>query len=150
MRFPWLLNWGLRTSCLLPHTRLHGVITIKVCILIMTLVRRYLIGILVRRQNSKFMFGRAMTQAVTRQPLISEARVCAQVSPCGIYGGQFGTGTGFSPNSLLLPCQYRSAVALHTHMESQWGVCEECWNVIMQMLSSLSLYSSRFWTTFVV
>jgi hypothetical protein len=39
-----------------------------------------------------------MAQAVSLQPLTAEARVRSQVSPCGICGGQCGTGTGFSPS----------------------------------------------------
>jgi hypothetical protein len=36
-----------------------------------------------------------MVQAVSRQPLIAEARVRARVSPYGIYDGQSGTGPSF-------------------------------------------------------
>jgi hypothetical protein len=42
-----------------------------------------------------------VAQAVSRRPLTAEARV----SQCGICGGQTGTGTGFSPSSLVFPCQ---------------------------------------------
>jgi hypothetical protein len=37
-------------------------------------------------------------------------------SPCGIYGGQSGTGTGF-------PCQYHSTIALHARIspDEQWA-----------------------------
>jgi hypothetical protein len=35
--------------------------------------------------------GRGMAQAVRHRPLTAEVRV----SPCGIYGGQSGTGTVF-------------------------------------------------------
>jgi hypothetical protein len=38
-----------------------------------------------------------MAQVVSRWPLTKEA----QVNPCGIYGGQIGTETGFSPSPLL-------------------------------------------------
>jgi hypothetical protein len=41
-----------------------------------------------------------MAQAVSRRPLTAEARVRSRVSPCGIYGGQSGTGTGFFPRVL--------------------------------------------------
>jgi hypothetical protein len=50
--------------------------------------------------------SRAMVQAVSRHSVTAEARVRAWVSPCGICGGKSGTGTGFSPSSSVLPCQY--------------------------------------------
>jgi hypothetical protein len=37
-----------------------------------------------------------MAQAVSRWPLIAEARVRGRSSSCGICGGQSGTGTSFS------------------------------------------------------
>jgi hypothetical protein len=41
----------------------------------------------------------AMVQAVSSRLLTAEANATALVSPCGICGGQNGTGTGFSPSS---------------------------------------------------
>jgi hypothetical protein len=40
---------------------------------------------------------RAIAQAVSRRPSTAEAVVRSQASPCGICGGQSGTGTGFFP-----------------------------------------------------
>jgi hypothetical protein len=48
-------------------------------------------------------FGRAMTEAVTRLPLTSEARVRIRFSPCGTCFGQSGTETGFSLSSSVSP-----------------------------------------------
>ena len=59
----------------------------------------------------KYCQGRAMAQAVSRRALTTEARVRHQVSPCGIYGGQSGTGTGFSPSTSVFPCQFHSTGA---------------------------------------
>jgi hypothetical protein len=52
-----------------------------------------------------------MAQAVSRRPPTAETRVRSRVSPYGIYGGQSSTGTGFSPGSLVFPCQFHSTGA---------------------------------------
>jgi hypothetical protein len=56
--------------------------------------------------------SRAMAPVVSRRPLTEEAWVRVLVNPCGICGGQSGTGTGFSPSSSAFPCQYHSTFAL--------------------------------------
>jgi hypothetical protein len=53
-------------------------------------------------------YGRAMAQVVSPRPLAAEARVRSLVSPCGICGGQSGTGTGFSPYTSVFPSQFHS------------------------------------------
>jgi hypothetical protein len=52
-----------------------------------------------------------MAQAVSRRPLTAEARVRSRVSPCGIYGGQSDTGTGFSPSISGSPYQFHATSA---------------------------------------
>jgi hypothetical protein len=47
-----------------------------------------------------------MAQFVSRCPLTAEAQVRVRVNPCGICGGQSGTGTGFPSSSSVFPCQY--------------------------------------------
>jgi hypothetical protein len=54
-------------------------------------------------KNLSNALGRAMTQAVSRRPSTAEHRVRFRVSPCGVYGGQSGTGTGFSPSCRFYP-----------------------------------------------
>jgi hypothetical protein len=56
--------------------------------------------------------GRAMAQAVSRRPLIAENRLRSRVSVCVICGGQSGTGTSFSPSTLVFPCQFLSTGAI--------------------------------------
>jgi hypothetical protein len=57
--------------------------------------------------------GRAMVQAVSRRPLTAEAWVRYRASPCGICGGQSGTGTGSPPppSTSVFPCQFHSTGA---------------------------------------
>jgi hypothetical protein len=44
-----------------------------------------------------------MAQAVSRWFLTAETRVRVRVIPCGIYGGQSDTGTGFAHSYLVFP-----------------------------------------------
>jgi hypothetical protein len=76
------------------------------------------------RRGSKIVGGRAMAQVVSRRPLTAKARVCARVNPCGICGGQSGTGTGFSPSSSVFPCQYTIPPSLSKLISS--GDCVIC------------------------
>jgi hypothetical protein len=65
------------------------------------------------------LFGRAMGQAVSRRRLTAEDRVRVRVKPCGICGGQSGTGTGV----VVLPCQYYSNMAVRIHIGLvTWGM----------------------------
>jgi hypothetical protein len=60
--------------------------------------------------------GRSMDQAVSRWPFTTEGRVRAQVSTCGICGGQSGTGTGFPPSSSVSLLLVTIPPLLHTHL----------------------------------
>lgn len=51
----------------------------------------------------------AMIQALGRRPLTAETRVRSQGSSYGICGGHNSSGTGFSPDTSLLNCQFRSS-----------------------------------------
>jgi hypothetical protein len=68
--------------------------------------------------------GRAIAQVVSRRSLTAEARVRAPVNPCGVCGGQSGTGTGFSPSSSGFPCQYIIPPSLSKLISS--GECVIC------------------------
>jgi hypothetical protein len=45
-----------------------------------------------------------MFQAVSRRPLIAEARNRFQAIPCGIFGKQSGTVISFYPDTLVFYC----------------------------------------------
>jgi hypothetical protein len=57
--------------------------------------------------------GHAVAQAVSRRTFAAEARVRAQVSPCGILVDKVATEIGYSPSFPVFPCQYHSTVALY-------------------------------------
>jgi hypothetical protein len=89
------------------------------------------------------MSGRAMAQAVSRRPLTAESWVRARVYPCGICGGQSGTGAGFSPSFSVFPCQYNSTVVLCTHISSGgWIICPLA--VVVQRRSLTPLKSTMY------
>jgi hypothetical protein len=62
--------------------------------------------------------GRAIAQVVSRRFYNSVARDRSQVSACGIFGGQNGTGTGFSTTRSVFPCQYHSTAAPYSLVSS--------------------------------
>jgi hypothetical protein len=70
-------------------------------------------------------FRHLVTSVESRRPLTAENRVRSRVSLYVICSVQSGSGTGFSPNSLVffrIPlvflCKYYSTVALHIHISS--------------------------------
>jgi hypothetical protein len=63
-------------------------------------------GLHMSRLKTTSAVGRAMAQAVSRRPLTAEARVRSRVSPCGVCGGQSGTGTGLSPTCRFPPVNF--------------------------------------------
>jgi hypothetical protein len=61
----------------------------------------------------RFMIGHG---AGSHRPPTTEARVSARVSLRGFSGGQSGSGTRFSRSFSVVPCQYHSTMAVHTHI----------------------------------
>jgi hypothetical protein len=55
-----------------------------------------------------------MAQAVSRRPLIAEARVRSRVGLCGICGGQSGIGTVFSPSTSVSPVNFIPPCSIKT------------------------------------
>jgi hypothetical protein len=58
--------------------------------------------------NVSTLSGSAMLHVVGSRSFTMENRVRSRVSPSGIRGGLSDTLTGFSPSTLVLPCQYHS------------------------------------------
>jgi hypothetical protein len=83
--------------------------------------------------------GHTIAQAVTRLPVIAEARVRARVRPYGICGGQTGTGAGFFSEFFGFPCQYHSTMALHAHI-SHGG------RTINPLMAAVQRHSHTPWT----
>jgi hypothetical protein len=59
-----------------------------------------------------------VSQSVS-QSLTIETRVQSHASQCGICGGKGGTDTGFSPHTLVFPCEYNS---IRTYPQN-WTIC---------------------------
>jgi hypothetical protein len=70
----------------------------------------------VAQKLSAVVEGCAMAEAVSCCLFTVEASVHALVSPCGICGGQFGTGQAFLLSSCVFPCQYHYTMAFHAHL----------------------------------
>jgi hypothetical protein len=60
--------------------------------------------------------GRTVAQGLSCRPLSAESRVLAQVSHCGICGGQSGIESGFTSSYLVFTCKYYFTVALHSYI----------------------------------
>jgi len=61
------------------------------------------IQLLVQFKVTYLNLGHAMVQTVSLWPLTAKARARSQANPCGIYGGQSGTGTDSSTSASILP-----------------------------------------------
>jgi hypothetical protein len=81
------------------------------------------------------LIGLAIAQVVIHQPVTAKA----QVSLCGICGGQSCTGTGLSLKSLVFPFQYHSNVAPYSYITWEMnnkpicGCSVETWSLPIDM-----------------
>ena len=65
------------------------------------------------------------TQAVSRRTLRAQCPVRTRIIPCGICGGQSGTGTGFPPSTPVFPCHYHSTIAPYSSSPQHDCLSEE-------------------------
>ena len=65
-----------------------------------------------------------MAQALSRCLRTSETQIRSHASTCGIYGGQSGTETVFSPRRLVASCPYHSTI-VPTHLLSSCFFCRQ-------------------------
>jgi len=57
-----------------------------------------------------------MAQAVSRRPLTVEDKVSSQASPCGNFGSQSDSRTGFSTNTSAFACIFPPILRTHLHL----------------------------------
>ena len=108
--FPFIVTVHIQKQLTYNNLLLSTAINYKV---LTTRCSKY---IWIKQEEVTEKYGRAMAQAVSGRPLTAEGRVRSRLSPCGICGGQSGTGTGFSPEyfSLPPPHQLHSTVLHYT------------------------------------
>jgi hypothetical protein len=76
--------------------------------------------------STNYAIGRAMAQAVSRQPLTTEAWVRTQVGSCGICDGQSGTGHvslrvfRFSPVTIIPPWLSMLIYNVRDEQKARW------------------------------
>jgi hypothetical protein len=77
---------------------------------------------------------RTTAHAVSCRTLVAKSRVRGRVRPCGICGGQNGSGTEFRIGEFFdSSCQYHFTVAIHTHISlREWSA------VLRQILTLLT------------
>ena len=66
--------------------------------------------------------GCAVAQAVSRRLLTADGRALSQVNPREICGVQSGVGTGCSPSTSVIPCQYHSTNSLYLFIRHRGSI----------------------------
>ena len=79
-----------------------------------------------------------MVEVVGHWPVTAEALVWSEASPCWVYGGQSGTGIGFSlsiwfsPVSMILPLLHiLHLYSTHIRNTSRWSIVTFKWNSVL-------------------
>jgi len=82
---------------------------------------------------------RTMVQAVSRWPVTAEVRIRSHSNSCEVNGGPSGTGTGFTPSTSVLPCQYHSTNALYSYSPT-------CFSYRITNVRRLGTFSKQEWS----
>jgi len=82
---------------------------------------------------------RTVVQAFSRWSVSGEFRIRSHASSCEVNGGPSGTGTGFTPSTSVLPCQYRSTNAPYSSSST-------CFSYQITNVRRLGIFSKQEWS----
>ena len=90
----------------------------------------------------KSSFSLSKVQAVSRRPAAADAWIRFRISPCEIYGGQSGTGTGYSP---IFRVSFVSTISplLHSYLHLSVSVTRRTNGQSLRTFQEPSSFSNR-------